>query len=218
MYVIICGGGKVGYSLAKRLAEEKNKVILIERDLEKCKTIAKDIKAIVIHGDACEPKYLEEATAEKADVIVAVTGDDEDNLVICQLAKTYYSVPRTVARVNDPRNEFSFVQLGVDVPVNATNVIAQVINQEVSLDELSTLLKFKQGKISIVQGKITNKSALLKKQLKNIKLPQNCIIVSILRKEHIIVPKGDTQLKKDDEVLAVTTAENEKQFHKILTG
>lgn len=218
MFIIICGGGKVGYSLAKRMAEEKKKVVLIERNKELCERIARDLNIIVLNGDACEPRDLKEAQPDKADVIVAVTGDDEDNLVICQLAKTYYNIPRTVARVNDPRNEFTFLQLGVDVPVNATNVIAQVINQEVSLDELSTLLKLKQGKLSIVQGKLSKKSAFVNKQLKDIKLPKNCIIASVLRKDDILVPQGNTVLKMNDEVLAVTTPDNEKQFYKLLIG
>ncbi len=218
MFMIICGGGKVGFSLAKRMSEEKHKVVLIERNSELCDRISKQLNIIVLNGDACEPRDLKEAQPEKADVIVAVTGDDEDNLVICQLAKTYYNIPRTVARVNDPRNEFTFLQLGVDVPVNATNVIAQVINQEVSLDELSTLLKLKQGKVSIVQGKISKKSAFCHKQLKDIHLPKNCIIASVMRKDDIIVPQGDTKLELNDEILAVTTPENEKQFYKLLIG
>lgn len=218
MFTIICGGGKIGSSLAKRLSEEKNKVVLIEKDEKICEKVAKEIEVIIIHGDACEPRILDEANMRKADVVVAVTGDDEDNLVICQLAKIYFSVPRTIARVNDPRNEFSFLQLGVDMPINETNIITQVINQEVSLDELSTILKFKQGKLSIVQGKVSRRSPLLNKKLKDIKLPPNCIIVSILRRDTIIVPRGDATIEKGDEVLAVTTAENENHFYKLLIG
>ncbi len=218
MYILICGGGKVGRALAKQFTMEKKKVVLIEQRKEICEQISKEVNAIVINGDACEPKYLEEANAEKADAIVAVTGDDEDNLIICQLAKTYFDVKRTIARVNDPRNEFTMLQLGVDVPVNATKVIAQLINQEVSLDEISTLLKLKQGKLSIVQGKVSKKSSLIKKQIKDIKLPKNCIIVSILRKDNVIVPKGDTVVELNDEVLAVTTPEDEKALSRLLAG
>ena len=134
MFAILCGAGKVGYNLAKKLADEKNKVVVIEKNEAVCKLVAENIDCIVIKGDACEPHFMQEANAEKAEVVLALTGEDEDNLVICQLAKTYFSVPRTIARVNDPRNEFSFLQLGVDVPINATALISQVINQEVSLD------------------------------------------------------------------------------------
>lgn len=217
MFIIICGAGKVGSSLAHTLSKEKqNKVVLIEQSLELCQRLAGELNAIVIHGDACEPGYLEEAQANHADVVVAVTGDDEDNLVICQLAKKQFSVRRTVARVNDPRNEYTFTKLGVDVPVNATNVLAQVINQEVSLDEITTVLKLKQGKLSIVQATVSKQSALSKHMLKDITMPHGCILVSVLRKEEIIVPQGSTRLEPGDEILAVTSPEAEKQFQKLL--
>lgn len=219
MFIIICGAGKVGFSLAQRLAEEKHKVVLIEQDPERCEKIAGEIpKVMVICGDSCEPRYLEEAHAEKADIVVASTGDDEDNLVICQLAKTYFSVPRTIARANDPRNEYTFKQLGVDISVNATNVIAQVINQEVSVPDLYTLLKIKQGKLSIVQGKVSVASRLIDKPLKKIKMPKDCIIVSVLRGEDVIIPGGDTILEEDDEILAVTSPDSQLAFSKLLAG
>ncbi len=217
MFIIICGGGKVGSSLAHKMAaEKKNKVVIIEQDADICQRLAGELNAIVINGDACEPGYLEEAQAKHADVVVAVTGDDEDNLVICQLAKTYFSVPRTVARVNDPRNEYTFTQLGVDVPVNATTVLAQAITQEVSLNEITTVLKLKQGKLSIVQAKITKHSAFSKHVLKDIAIPHGCIVVSVLRKGELIVPQGSTSLEVDDEVLAVTTPDSERAFQKLL--
>lgn len=219
MFIIICGGGKVGFSLAKRLSEEKNKIFLIERNTERCKKIAKELpEVIVIEGDACEPRYMEEAHAEKADIVVALTGDDEDNLVICQLAKTYFSVKQTIARANDPRNEYTFNQLGIDISINATNVIAQVINQEVDMNDLCTLLKIKQGKLSIVQGKVSPDSVLVDQPLKKVKLPANCIIVSVLRKDDVIVPRGDTILQSYDEILAVTAPESEKHFSRLLSG
>lgn len=217
MFIIICGGGKVGSSLAHKMSEEKkNKVVVIEQKEDICQRLAAELNAIVINGDACEPGYLEEAQANHADVVVAVTGDDEDNLVICQLAKTYFSVPRTVARVNDPRNEYTFTQLGVDVPVNATTVLAQVITQEASLDEITTVLKLKQGQLAVVQAKITARSAFSKHMLKDITLPHGCILVSVLRKDAIIVPQGNTRLEPGDEILAVTSPENEQPLRKLL--
>jgi trk system potassium uptake protein TrkA len=127
-------------------------------------------------------------------------------------------VKRTVARVNDPRNEHTFAQLGVDVPVNATNLIAQVINQEVSLDELSTLLKLKQGKVSLIQGTILQGSPLVNMELKDIPLPEDCIIVSVLRGDDVILPRGITRLEEKDQLLAVMTAQNEKIFNNLLVG
>jgi len=219
MFIIICGAGKVGFSLAQRLADEKNKVILIEQNSERCEKISGDIpKVMVLCGDACEPRFLEEAHAEKADIVVALTGDDEDNLVICQLAKTYFFVPRTIARANDPRNEYTFKQLGVDISVNATNVIAQVINQEVTIDDLNTLLKLKEGKLSIVKGKVSAKSKLADKPLKKLKMPKDCIIVSVLRGDDVIIPGGETVIKENDEILAVTAPSSQRSFSKLLTG
>ncbi len=219
MFVIICGAGRVGSSLANRLVSEAHKVVVIDRDKAHCERVAEEVDdVIIIHGDACEPKCLEEANAEKADVVVAVTSDDEDNLIICQLAKLNFSVPRTVARVNDPRNREAFAKLGVDVPIDATTIISQVINQELSLEELSTLLKLKQGRISIVQAKVSKSSPMLGRQLKDVPMPGGCIIASVLRKEEIIVPNGETFLRSGDDILAVTTPENEQEFCKLLRG
>ena len=219
MFVIICGAGRVGSSLAKRLVGEKHKVVVVDRDTANCESVAEEMEdVIIIHGDACEPKYLEEANAEKADVVVAVTNDDEDNLVICQLAKLYFSVPRTVARVNDPRNQEAFAKLGVDVPIDATTIISQALNQEVSLEELSTLLKLKQGKISVVHGTISDESPLLRHPLKEIAIPSGCIIASVVRRDDVIVPNGETVLENGDDILAITTPENEREFYRLIRG
>ena len=219
MFVIVCGAGKVGFSLVRQLVQEKHKVVLLDKNRETCEFAAEELRgAIVIQGDACDPDRLEEARIDRADVVVAATGHDEDNLVICQLAKSAPSSPRTVAKVNDPRNEESMARLGVDVPVNASNLIAQVINREASLEEIGTLLKLKQGKISILKGKINGKSALANEQLKNLKLPPKSIIALVLRKDDIIVPKGDTVLEKGDDLLAITTEENEKELLRLIAG
>lgn len=219
MFIIVCGGGRVGLSLVQRLAAEGHKVALVEKDKAVCEAIADEIgEIIVIHGDACEPRSLEEAGAENADVVVAVTNHDEDNLVICQLAKTSFAVRRTVAKVNDPRNEYTLGRLGVDTPVDATTLIAQMINQELSLDELSTLLKLKRGRISVIQGTISARSPLCNASLKEIEIPDKCIIASVLRKDDILVPRGDTVLEEGDQLLVIATPESEKQFRKLLTG
>ncbi|MCX6357600.1 MAG: TrkA family potassium uptake protein [Candidatus Aureabacteria bacterium] len=219
MIVLICGGGKVGYSLARHLANKRYAVVIIEKDKAKCERIAGILRdVIVIHGDACEPRYLEEAQAGRAKVLVALTGHDEDNLVICQVAKTCFSVPRTVAKVNDPRNEEALAKLGVDVLINATDIIAQLIDKEVDLEDISTLLKYKEGKISVVQGIISQQSPLVGKQLKDLSIPPKCIIASVVRGEDIIVPQGDTVLQGGDNVLAIVTAENEKAFRRLLKG
>jgi trk system potassium uptake protein TrkA len=219
MFVIICGAGQLGYSLARRLADENHKVILIEKDKTTCDRVADELpNVIVIHGDACEPRYLEEARVEQAEVVVALTGHDEDNLVICQLAKTASPAPRTIAKVNDPRNEEALSLLGVDIPINATNIIAKVVTQEVGLDEISTLLKLKQGGVAVIQGRVSKDSAASGRALSELCLPPKCTITTILRGNTLIVPKGDTILEAGDSVLAVTTLDAEAEIHQLLTG
>jgi len=219
MFVLICGGGKIGYSLAEHLAGEDHKIVIIEKDRAVCERVAEHLDGvIVINGDACELKYLEEAQVSKASVVVALTGDDEDNLVICQLAKKCFSVPRTIAKVNDPRNEETLARLGIDVPINATHLIAHVVNQEVDLKDISILFKLRQGKISVVQGKIAEESPFVDTRLKNVQMPPKCIIASVLRGENFIVPQGDTVLEPGDDVLAITVTDSEKALRKLIRG
>ncbi|MFH0925980.1 MAG: NAD-binding protein [bacterium] len=219
MYIILIGGGKIGYNLAKSLImNKKNTVAMIERDPEKCRKIAENLDILVIQGNGCESKFLQEAGIEQADVLASVTGDDEDNLVACQLAKKIYQVKRTVARVNNPNNENTFSLLGIDVPVNSTSIIAKIIEEETTLDDLVNLFTFKRGKLAIVRVDIPNTSPVVNKKLLNVKLPSDSIIVSILRGDEVIVPKGDTLLQERDDVIALTTIENEKKMLNLLVG
>ena len=158
MYIIIVGAGKIGYFLAKRLAADKHTVALIEKDRITCEEAAKDIDCLVIQGDGCDPKCLEEAGVLRADVVASVIGEDEDNLVVCQLAKEKFNVSRTVAKVNDPRNEQVFSSLGVDVPIDATAILAKIIEEEVSFADFVNLMSFKRGKPGIVRAGLPHKS------------------------------------------------------------
>ncbi|MCK9574053.1 MAG: NAD-binding protein, partial [Candidatus Omnitrophica bacterium] len=151
MNIVIVGAGKVGYFLAKRLNQNKHKVSIIEKDRIVCDELAKQLDVLVINGDGCEPDILEQAGITRADVLAAVTGDDEDNLIICQVAKEKFEVHRTVGRVNNPDNEKTFSELGVDVPVDDTKIIAKVIEEEASYSDFVNLLSFKRGKLSIVR-------------------------------------------------------------------
>ncbi|MFA5287624.1 MAG: TrkA family potassium uptake protein, partial [Candidatus Omnitrophota bacterium] len=135
MYIIIIGAGKVGYFLAKRLVNSKHTVSIIDRNKLICEDAAKEIEALVINGDGCDPRILEEAGILRADVVAAVTGDDEDNLIICQLAKERFNIQRTVGRVNNPDNEHTFSELGIDIPVDSTKIIAKIIEEEVSFPD-----------------------------------------------------------------------------------
>jgi trk system potassium uptake protein TrkA len=218
MYIVIVGAGKVGFFLAKRLCCGKHTVSIVDKDKLVCEDVAKELEALVVHGDGCEPHILEEAGAEQADVIAAVTGEDEDNLVICQLAKEKFRVRRSVGRINNPDNEHTFAELGVDVPVDATKIIAKIIEEEVSFSDFVNLMSFKRGKLSIVRVDLPADSPVIDKRVKDVELPLDSVLVSILRGEEVVVPKGDTVLKTGDDIIAITTIGNEPQLLDVLIG
>lgn len=218
MYIVIVGAGKVGYFLAKRLCQGKHGVSVVEKDKTTCDEIAKELDVMVIRGDGCDPRILEQAGAARADVIAAVTGDDEDNIIICQLAKELFRVQRTVGRVNNPYNEYTFSELGVDIPMNSTEIIAKIIEEEVSFSDFVSLLSFKRGKLAIVRVDLPKDSPVIDKEVKDIQWPENSVLLSVVRQDDVIVPKGNTVLKAGDDVIALTTVGNESQLSNLLAG
>ena len=218
MYILIVGAGKIGYFLAKRLIASKHTVSIVEKDMGVCEAIAKELEALVINGDGCDPRILQEAGIERADVVAAVTGDDDDNLIICQLAKERFNIGRTVGRVNNPDNEHTFSQLGIDVPVDSTKIIAKVIEEEASFSDFVNLMSFKRGKLAIVRVDLPQDSPAINKEVKDIQLPPDSVLVSVVRGEEVIVPKGDTVLKAGDDVIALTLIGNEPQLLNLLAG
>jgi trk system potassium uptake protein TrkA len=215
---MIVGIGKVGYFLAKRMLLNNHTVSLIDKDKTICEEVAKQLEALVIHGDGCEPRILEEAGIARADVLAAVTGDDEDNLIICQLAKEKFHVHRTVARVNNPDNEHAFSELGIDVPIDSTKIIAKIIEEEVSFSDFVNLMSFKRGKLSIVRIDLPADSPVINTQIQDIKLPADAVLVSIVRGEEVILPKGNTILEPGDDIIALTLIGNEPQLLNVLLG
>jgi trk system potassium uptake protein TrkA len=218
MYVVIVGAGKVGYFLAKRLSLNKHTVSIVEKDKQICEEIAKELEALVVNGDGCDPRILEEAGIARADVVAAVTGDDEDNLIICQLAKEIFKVNRAVGRVNNPENEHAFSELGVDVPIDSTKIISKIIEEEVSFSDFVNLMSFKRGKLTIVRVDLPKDSPVINKEIKDIELPPDSVLVSIVRGEEVIVPKGNTVLKPGDDIIALTLVGNEPQLLNLLVG
>jgi trk system potassium uptake protein TrkA len=218
MYIVIVGAGKIGYFLAKRLCQGKHTVSVVDKDKAVCEEMAKELEALVINGDGCDPRILEEAGLNRADVIAAVTGDDEDNLIVCQLAKEKFNIGRTVGRVNNPDNEHTFSELGVDVPVDSTKIIAKIIEEEVSFSDFVNLMSFKRGKLAIVRVDLPEDSPVINKQVQDIQLPQDSVLVSIVRGEEVIVPKGNTLLKPRDDIIALTLVGNEPQLLNLLVG
>lgn len=218
MYIIIVGAGKVGFFLAKRLCLNNHTVSIVEKDKVVCEEAARELEAVVINGDGCDPRILEEAGASRANVLAAVTGDDEDNLIICQLSKEKFGIQRTVGRVNNPDNEHTFSELGIDVPVDATKIIAKIIEEEVSFSDFVNLMSFKRGKLAIVRVDLPQDSPVINKQIHEIRLPPDSVLVSIVRGEEVIVPKGNTVLLPGDDIIAITGVGNEPQLLDLLVG
>ena len=218
MYILIVGAGKVGYFLAERLMRDNHSVAVVDKDTTVCEEITRHLDILVINGDGCSPGVLKEAGIERADVVAAVTGDDEDNLIICQLAKERFEIGRTVGRVNDPKNENIFSQLSVDIPIDATAIIAKIIEEEVSFADFVNLLSFKRGKLAVVRVDLPDDAPVINKLVRDIQLPPDSVLVSILRGEDVIVPHGETVLKSGDDIIALTMVGNESKLLEMLVG
>jgi len=218
MNIVVVGGGKVGYYLVKTLQEAGHGLAIVERDEARCRRLAEDLNALVIAGDGTNVYHLSDAGADDADAVVAVTGSDEENLVVCQLAKKKFHVPRTVARVNNPKNQHVFAELGVDVAVSGTAVIAQLFEREVALDSMKTLLTLNHGEAVLVEVHLTKDSVSAFRTVKEVGsvLPSDCVLVSIVRGDGVIFPRGDTMLMPDDAVLALTTLHNKDRLRVVL--
>lgn len=219
MYIIVVGGGKVGYYLARELVGQQHEVLLIELDGDKCARIIEELGDIVMQGDGCEASTLERAGAGRCDMIIAITGDDEDNLVVCQVARHRFQVPRTVARVNNPKNEIIFTKLGIDTTVSATSVIMAHIEQELPAHPLIPLMTLKGGGLEIVEVKVPEDAFVVGKRIGDILLPHQSLISLIVDSEgHPRVPTGETVIHAGDEVVAVTMLESEVALREALTS
>lgn len=216
--IVIMGGGKVGSFLARDLAAKGHRVVVIERDQALCERMAANAdKAVMVCGDGCDLRYLEEANAGEADIFAAVTGDDDDNLVACQLARTYFRVPRVVARINEPGNEGVFRKLGVE-GISSTSVIAQVIEERATVGEVVTLHTLKKGKLAVVEFNLPEESCrACRVPLRDLGLPRGCVLVSIVRGDEVIIPQGSSVLQPGDTVIAVTEPEKEGELKRLLT-
>ena len=218
MYVIIVGGGRTGMHLAKTLLGEGHQVRVIENRNPILERLHSELpEEVVVAGDGSSPPVLEAAGIEKAQVLAAVTGDDEDNLVITTLARFEFNVPRIIARVNNPKNAWLFnEEMGVDVALNQTDILAKLIAEEMSIGDMMTLLKLRKGEYSIVEEKVHPQAKVSGKTLKEIQLPPECVLVAILRKGQLIIPHGDTMLQPVDEVIALVHSAHVKEVADLL--
>jgi trk system potassium uptake protein TrkA len=218
MYIIIVGGGKVGYYLAKTLLQDEHEVLIIERDKRKSDIISADLGGVVLRGDGTETLVMEEAGMARADLAVAVTGDDEDNLMICQMAKKKFGVKRTIARINNPKNGHIFKLLGIDNTVSVTDLILAQIEREIPAHSLVHLLTLREAGVTFVEAKVPADSPVVGKPLRSLGVPDDCVIPLIIRGGKGIVPYGETKLAAGDEVVAVTTIAKEDVLERILSG
>ena len=204
MKTIIVGGGKVGYNLLKTLKDRDNEVTLIERDKETCIKIAEDFNTDVICGDGTNLEVLKDAGIEDAEIIAAVTGADEENLVICQIAKLSYATKKTIARVNNPKNITMFKKLGIDNTVCSTEVIANLIEYAFEKEDYRIISTMERGSMVITELFIKDNNPWCSKMVKELILPKECVLVSILRTETVIYPRGDTQILPNDKVVIIS--------------
>lgn len=219
MYIIIVGGGRVGYFLTKTLLDEGHEVLLVEKNAAVCENINEEMGSLCVRGDGCEVATLNEIGSGRADMLVAVTGDDEDNLVACQVAKYKFNVPRTIARLRNPRRETLFKKLGVDVTVSATNIILEAIEHEVPTHALTHLLTPVDTGPEIVDVKISPESTAAGKAVRELSLPKGSKLALVVRKEgKYRIPTSNTILRAGDQVIALIPPELEEALRSALRG
>ncbi len=214
MYIIIGGGGDVGYYLTRNLLNRGHEVLLLEKYAARAQALAEDLGQSVVRGDACEARTMEEAGANRADVVIAVTGEDEDNLVICQMAKKRFNVGRTIARLNNPKHEALFQTLGIDVTISPTKAILSLIESELGGPHFVLLMTLKKAGVEIVELSIPAISPVAGKQLSQINLPRKATISVIIRDGEPIIPTAETVLQAEDDVFALVSREGEDELRR----
>ena len=219
MKVGIAGGGNVGLFIANDLADAGNDVLLIEQEPAVAARVPPRAEIDLHVADACELSSLTELQLETCDVVVAATGDDEDNLVISLLAKQEFAVPRVVARVNHPKNEWMFNEnWGVDVSVSTPHLITALVEEAVTVGQLVQILQLEGGQARLVEVRLAGDAPVVDRALQDAGVPRDATIVAVLRGEHVVFPRGDTIFEAGDEVLALVTRESEDEVRRILTG
>ena len=218
MYVIIVGGGRTGSHLASLLIAQGHEVQVVEHRAEILANVHHEVPTEIIYeGDGTDPQVLEDIDIRRAHVVAAVSSDDADNLVAASLAKRQYGVRRVIGRVNNPRNAWLFTpEFGVDVALNQANIMAKLIEEEMSLGDMMIMLKLRRGKYSLVEEKIFPGARALGVAVKDLHLPPNCIISGIIRQGEIVIPRGITVLEEGDEILALVDDAARPQLERIL--
>jgi trk/ktr system potassium uptake protein len=217
MFVLVVGGGKVGYYLTKELIESGHEVVLMEKDRTRAAQIIDELGSIVVAQDGCEGKYLSQAGSNRADIVAAVTGDDEDNLVICQMAKHHFDVPRTIARVNNPKNEDLFRHLGVDEIISPTRMVLGSIEQDIPVHELLHLAAL-ENELEIIEAQLQGDSPAVGRTPDELAIPEGCSLFAVVRDGVATPLRSDTVLREGDKILAIGKADCEAVLHEQLIG
>lgn len=213
---IIVGGGKIGYYLTKTLSENDYDLSLVEVDKEISRQVANTLDATVVWGDGTSATTLEKAGVKNCDAVIAVTGRDESNLIICQMAKKMFNVPKTVAKVNNPKNVDALKKLGVDIAVSGTELIIRNLEHEVDNSRIKELIPLNDGKAAVFEVKLPSDYVYDGRELSDIRLPEGCNIISIQRRDEFIIPRGKTKLMSDDMLLIVSTTSVANEVKRVL--
>ena len=216
MKMVIVGGGKVGWNLARIMLERRHTVSLIERDRQKCEKLADELDAAIFRGDGTNVAVLEAAGTQDADVFMTVTGSDQDNLVACQVARDHFHAKKVISRVNDPRNIETFRVLGIENIVSSTDILTKMIEQEADLAHMHLISTLNQGKAGICSMTLPSNTALDGVALKDISLPRGTLVISLIRRGVLTIPNGSTLLQAGDELVAVSEEKSQKALMRAL--
>ena len=219
MRVAVAGSGSVGTAIAGDLRDNGHSVLLIEQDPDLVARLRPTLDVEWLEGDACEVSTLRTAELERADVMVAATGDDEDNLVVSLLAKMEFAVPRVVARVNHPKNRWLFNETwGVDVSVSTPHLLTALVEEAVSVGSLVRLLQFEGGEAHLVEVTLADNSPARNRPLSELEVPRDASVVAVVRQDRVVIPRGDTVMQVGDEVVVLVTGESEDKVKALLVG
>lgn len=216
MRMVIVGGGKVGWNLARIMLERRHNVSLIEKDRQRCERLADDLDAAIYRGDGTNVGVLEAAGAQNADVFMTVTGSDQDNLVACQVARDHFHAKKVISRVNDPRNIETFQVLGIGNTACSTEILTKMIEQEADLAHMHLIATLNQGKAGICSMTLPSNTALDGVALKDIDLPGGTLVISLIRRGVLTIPNGTTTLQAGDELVAVSEERSQKALMRAL--
>jgi trk system potassium uptake protein TrkA len=216
MYILIGGGGQVGYYLTKGLLQQGHEVVLLDKDPRRVDQLREELGTAVGRGDACEARVLDEFGCLRADMVIAVTGDDEDNLVICQVAKARFNVASTIARVNNPRNEALFRRLGIDLTISPTQQILHMIEAQLPHHTLVPLMTLTQAGLGLVELTVPPESRAAGQTIRALGLPKSINIALVVRGEENITPSGDTVIHPEDRIFALVSVDGERALRQAL--